>query len=52
MRKFEEIVEVINEVVTTCRENSYCHSCPYWNVEKGECRIQMETKADDTPYVW
>ena len=51
--EFKDIaIAFINEIIDTCRQNSYCQTCPYYNVEKGECKIQMESKAEHPPDNW
>ena len=50
--ELEEIVKVINELMETCRGNSFCDTCPYWDKEKGECRVQMQTKVENPPEMW
>ena len=52
MREIKDIINVINEVVETCRSNSFCDICPYWNKKKGECQIQMKAKVENTPDMW
>jgi hypothetical protein len=50
--KFENIIRIINDVVETCRSNQFCDICPYWDKEKGECKIQMSAKVENTPDKW
>lgn len=51
--EFKDIaIAFLNELIDTCRQNSYCQGCPYYNVEKGDCKIQMESKAENTPDKW
>ena len=53
MLELKEIVKVVNEVIETCRGNSRCNlCCPYWDEEKKECKIQMQTNVGYTPDMW
>ena len=52
MLELNEIIKVINELIETCRSNNFCHTCPYWNKEKGECRIHMEANVESPPEMW
>ena len=50
--ELENAVKVINESVETCRSWSFCHGCPYWNKDKGECKVQMTANVGNTPDQW
>lgn len=50
--ELEKAIEVINEIVETCRSWSFCDCCPYWNKDKGECKVQMTAKVENTPDQW
>ena len=52
MIELKEAIKVINEVIETCRMTNYCTACPYWNDEKSECSMQMESMANNPPYEW
>ena len=49
---FENAIKIINEIVETCRSCSFCHSCPYWDKDKGECKVQMTANVGNTPEMW
>lgn len=50
--EFENMIKIINEIVETCRSWSFCHLCPYWDKDKGECKVQMTAKVEHTPDRW
>ena len=52
MIELQEAIKVVNEIIETCRMTNYCDMCPYWNDEKGECSMQMESLANCSPYEW
>ena len=52
MTEFENAIKIINEVVETCRSWSFCDCCPYWDKNKGECKVQMTAKVENTPDMW
>ena len=49
--EFEEMIETINKIVAVCEEHP-CRTCPYWNKEKCECKIQMSANVIRAPYEW
>ena len=52
MTEFENVIKIINEIVETCRQWSFCDCCPYWDKDKGECKVQMTAKVENTPDMW
>lgn len=52
MTEFENAIKIINEVVETCRSWSSCYGCPYWDKDKGECKVQMTANVENTPDMW
>jgi hypothetical protein len=52
MTEFENAIKIINEVVETCRSWSQCYACPYWDKDKGECKVHMTANVENTPDMW
>ena len=50
--EFDKIIEIINNVVATCRDCRICDLCPYWDENNKECKVQITANVENTPDMW